>query len=80
MENKKAILNRIKKIKGQIAGVEKMIDQNRSCAEIIQQLKATQSATKSAIIRMLKDEICRSVSAKKGDQFEKSLKLLFKFN
>jgi len=80
MKSKKAISDRIKRIKGQIGGIEKMIDQNKPCTEIVQQLQAASSAIKSVIIAILKDEICYSINIKEPESLEKKLKLLFKIN
>lgn len=40
-------LLRLKKIKGQIEGIEKMIEQKRYCVDILTQIKASYSALKS---------------------------------
>lgn len=40
-------LNRLKRIKGQVDGVERMIRERRYCPEIAQQIKATRSALRS---------------------------------
>lgn len=40
-------LNRLKRIKGQVDGVERMIRERRYCPEIVQQIKATRSALRS---------------------------------
>ena len=37
---------RLKKVKGQIEGIEKMLTENRDCEEVLQQLQAARSATK----------------------------------
>ena len=42
-----AHLNRLRRIRGQVDGVERMISDRRYCPEIIQQIKATRSALRS---------------------------------
>ncbi len=37
-------LPRLKRIKGQLEGIERMIDEKRYCVEILQQIKAARSA------------------------------------
>lgn len=39
---------RLRRIEGQVRGVQRMVDEERDCREIVQQLKAVQSAVKTA--------------------------------
>lgn len=43
-ENKKKIVNRLKTIKGHIAGIEKMIDEDKPCDDILIQIAAIRSS------------------------------------
>ena len=44
MEYDKSVVNRLKRIEGQIKGVLNMIEQNKDCREVITQLSASRSA------------------------------------
>ena len=44
MEYDKSIVNRLKRIEGQIKGVLNMIEQNKDCRDVITQLSASRSA------------------------------------
>ncbi len=46
-EHKKTLQQRLRRIEGQVRGVQKMIDEDRDCREIAQQLQAIRSAVKS---------------------------------
>lgn len=46
-ENSKQIKNRINRIIGQLNGIQKMIDENRYCGDIINQISAVESALQS---------------------------------
>jgi DNA-binding FrmR family transcriptional regulator len=74
--NNKDLTNRISKIKGQIEGVERMIDQKRDSLDIVQQIVAVNSALKNVGIEILKNETSTCVTDK--DKFEVLLKNLFK--
>ena len=52
---KQRILARLRRLEGQVRGVEAMIDQERDCAEILQQLSAIRSAALSASQAFLQD-------------------------
>ena len=66
-----AEIPRIKRIMGQLAGVERMILERRYCPDIIQQLRAANSAVKALELEVLKNHLrsCIKTSA----QFDKNL-------
>jgi len=41
---KKAVINRLKRIEGQVRGLQQMIEQERSCEEVMTQVSAVVSA------------------------------------
>ena len=43
-ERRKAILDRLNRIKGQINGVQKMVEDDRYCLDILQQISSTHEA------------------------------------
>ena len=53
--NKKAILARLKRIEGQIRGIQAMVDEDRDCGEILQQLSAVRSAVHGASVEVLEN-------------------------
>lgn len=44
MEYDPKVVNRLKRIEGQIKGILKMIDENKDCKDVITQLSASRSA------------------------------------
>ena len=50
------IQNQMNRIKGQVAGIDKMIGDGRDYLEILQQIKAVQSALSRLGVELLKDE------------------------
>ncbi len=50
----KIIVNRLKKIEGQIRGIQKMIYDSRSCSDILIQMSAVKSALKKTNYLILK--------------------------
>ena len=54
-EVKEQIRKRLSRIEGQLRGVQKMIDENRDCREILQQLIAIRSAVQSASLNFMQD-------------------------
>src|SRR4030066_1329673 len=51
------ILKRMRKIEGQARGIQRMIESNRYCPEIIQQLTALSHAANEVALLLLQDHI-----------------------
>ena len=68
-EEKKAILNRLNRIIGQLNGIEKMVNEDRYCDDILVQLAASDKALKnlSALIFESHLSSCVVNSIQKGD-------------
>ena len=47
-DSKEKLIQRLRRVEGQIRGVESMLDEERDCQEILQQLSAIRSAVQSA--------------------------------
>jgi DNA-binding FrmR family transcriptional regulator len=57
---KAAILTRLRRAKGQAAGIERMIENERECAEIITQIIAARASLMAVAKALLKDHMKRS--------------------
>ena len=53
-DNQKVIINRLKKIEGQIRGIQKMVLDSRECSDILIQMSAVKSALKKTNYLILK--------------------------
>ncbi|MCD6391149.1 MAG: metal-sensitive transcriptional regulator [Dehalococcoidia bacterium] len=58
--SKEVLLNRLKRLEGQVRGVERMIEEGRDCESIITQLGAVRSAIESVGALLLRNymKIC----------------------
>ena len=71
------VLKRIARIEGQVSGIRRMVETERECIDIIQQITAIRQAIAMLGIELLKDEfICKRKDQKEID--EKYLQTLFK--
>ncbi len=69
-EQQKLLKNRLNRMIGQLGGIQKMIDNNRYCGDILTQIAAVESALQNLGYIILKDhlETCVSDEIKKGNQ------------
>lgn len=56
-------LRRLSRIKGQVEGIERMINEHRYCPEIVHQIKAVRSALKSVEISIIEGHMKHCVKA-----------------
>ena len=55
--DKPALLNRLKRVEGQIRGVTRMIEEDRYCIEVLTQIQAVRAALKRVESEMLKTHL-----------------------
>ena len=77
------IKSRIHRLVGQIQGIEKMLDENRNCQEVVQQLMAARASLEKICISILQDEtsscfVGKKVSKNKLKDLENITNNLFK--
>jgi DNA-binding FrmR family transcriptional regulator len=62
------MLSRLRRIEGQVRGVQRMVEEGRDCAEIIHQLASIRAATHGASVLLLKHYAteCSTLAAKEG--------------
>lgn len=83
-EEKQKIVNRLKRVEGQIRGLQKMIEDDRYCVDILIQLSAAQAALKkigfSVLERHAKSCVSKAIEEGHGsDQINELLKVLQQF-
>jgi DNA-binding FrmR family transcriptional regulator len=69
-EQKKSLLNRLRRIEGQIRGLEQMVENDAYCNDILQQSAAARSALDGFNQEMLSNHIhgCVTKGIQEGDQ------------
>lgn len=60
--DKKQLLNRLKKIEGQVRGIQKMVEEDRYCVDILVQISAINAALKKVGFAMMEDHVHHCVS------------------
>lgn len=68
-KDKDALLQRMRRVEGQARGIQKMIEEDRYCPEIIQQLTALSHAADQVALILLQDHIegCVTQCIHEGD-------------
>ena len=79
--DKEALINRLHRIEGQVRGIEKMVDEDRYCIDIITQISAITTALEAVAFKILDDHVnhCVAGALASGDEevaAEKSRELL----
>lgn len=58
--------NRIKRIAGQVAGLQKMVEEDRYCVDVLTQLAAVRSALDAVGVQLLTDHLAHCVADHHG--------------
>jgi DNA-binding FrmR family transcriptional regulator len=75
-DHKEAVQKRLRRIEGQVRGIQRMVDEDRYCINILEQVSAATKALQSMAIELLDDHLahCVADAAKQGGE-EATLKL-----
>ena len=84
-DEKQKVINRLKRIEGQVRGIEKMVEEDRYCVDILVQMSAIQSALKNVGFSVTERHIhhCVSDAIKQGegeDTIEELMSVLKQFS
>ena len=60
--NKDAYRNRLRRIEGQVRGIEAMVDDDRDCIDILTQVSAVQTALEQVSVRVLDGHVRHCVA------------------
>ena len=88
-DTKKDILNRLNKIEGQVKGIQRMIESEKQCGDVLTQISAVRAATNKVGVLLLerysKNCILNSINSKEDnneevlDEFLSTVKRFLKF-
>lgn len=75
-DDKAAVLARLKKVEGQVRGIHKMIENDRYCIDVLQQISAATRALQGVALHLLNEHMAHCVvNAVKAGGAEKDAKL-----
>src|SRR6187399_2896896 len=74
--DKKSIQTRLRRIEGQVRGIERMVDEDRYCIDVLTQIAAVKTALESLAFRILDDHVnhCVAGALASGDPVEAGTK------
>lgn len=83
-EHQKDMVNRLRRIEGQVRGLVDMIENGRSCEDVATQMSATRKAMEKAFYRMMTCSLIEAVHESQSDEqaileVSRSARLMEKF-
>lgn len=75
--NKQKYMNRLRRIEGQVRGIERMVDEDKYCIDILTQVSAATSALEAVAVALLEDHLGHCVAeaaAQGGDVAQEKIK------
>jgi CsoR family transcriptional regulator, copper-sensing transcriptional repressor len=72
-KDKQRILSRLRRIEGQVRGVDKMVEEDRYCIDVLTQVNAIRAALESVALQLLADhtEHCVTEAIRSGGGTDK---------
>jgi DNA-binding FrmR family transcriptional regulator len=72
-KDKEAVLARLRRIEGQLRGLQRMVEDERYCIDVLTQVSAVKSALESVSLLLLSDHVdhCVADAIRAGDGREK---------
>ena len=71
-QDKDAILKRLRRIEGQVRGIQQMVEEDRYCLDVVNQVNALTSAAREVALLVLQDHlrgcVTDAVRENKGDE------------
>ncbi len=75
--DKDAVLKRLRRIEGQVRGVERMVEDDRYCIDVVTQVTAIQAALDKVALELLSDHASHCViGAPPGEQADRTEELM----
>jgi DNA-binding FrmR family transcriptional regulator len=62
IENKDAVLARLRRIEGQVRGLQRMVDNDTYCIDVLTQVSAATRALESVALSLLEDHLAHCVA------------------
>jgi DNA-binding FrmR family transcriptional regulator len=60
-DDKDAVLKRLRRIEGQVRGLQRMVEDDRYCIEVLEQISAASRALQSVALELLDDHMAHCV-------------------
>ena len=75
-KDKEALVKRLHRIEGQVRGIEKMVEDDRYCIDILTQISAVNTALESLAFKMLDEHVrhCVAGALTSGDEMDAKVK------
>lgn len=83
-EHQRDVINRLKRIEGQVRGLIDMVESGRPCEDVAQQMSAARKAMDKAFYRMMACSVMEAVSTSESEvdtfrEVERSTRILEKY-
>ncbi|MCP2326387.1 DNA-binding FrmR family transcriptional regulator [Hamadaea flava] len=68
-EDKQALLSRLRRVEGQVRGIQRMVEQDTYCIDVLTQISAATKALQAVAVGLLEDHLghCVVQAARDGD-------------
>jgi DNA-binding FrmR family transcriptional regulator len=61
-DDKTAVLTRLRRVEGQVRGLQRMVEDDRYCIEVLEQISAASRALQAVALQLLEDHMAHCVA------------------
>ena len=61
-DDKAAVLTRLRRVEGQVRGLQRMVEEDRYCIEVLEQISAASRALQAVALELLEDHMAHCVA------------------
>jgi DNA-binding FrmR family transcriptional regulator len=80
MSDKISIRKHLNRVEGQIRGISRMIDEERDCLDIVQQVVAVRASLATIGVNILQSDMGSCIKRDRSEEFDKKMAQLFKLS
>ncbi len=66
--SKDQLSNRLRRIEGQVRGIERMVEDDRYCIDVLNQVAAVQKALDAVALKLVDDHVRHCIAESSGDE------------
>jgi DNA-binding FrmR family transcriptional regulator len=66
--DKAELLSRLKKVEGQVRGVQRMVESDEACVHVLTQISAVISGMEKVSVRLLRDHVASALASTNGSK------------
>lgn len=79
LQDKDSVLKRLRRIEGQVRGLQRMVEDERYCIEVVTQIAAAREALERVALKLLEDHVRHCIADGREDKIQELVDAVERF-